>query len=58
MQHDSQRRPEERRFYTQVTGPMSEARLILDPDGLEAALFRLRSSDRLALDTEFMRERT
>jgi ribonuclease D len=58
MQHDSQRRPEERRFYTQVTDPMSEARLIQDADELEAALFRLRSSDRLALDTEFMRERT
>ena len=37
---------------------MREARLIQDPDELEAALFRLRSSDRLALDTEFMRERT
>jgi ribonuclease D len=58
VQHDSKRRPEERRFYTQVTDPMSEARLIQDPDGLEAALFRLRGSDRLALDTEFMRERT
>ena len=37
---------------------MREARLIQDPGELEAALFRLRSSDRLALDTEFMRERT
>ena len=37
---------------------MREARLIQDPDELEAAVFRLRSSDRLALDTEFMRERT
>ena len=37
---------------------MSEARLIQEPDDLEAALFRLRGSDRLALDTEFMRERT
>ncbi len=37
---------------------MSEARLIHDPDALATALFRLRSSDRLALDTEFMRERT
>ncbi len=37
---------------------MREARLIQDRDELEAAIFRLRSSDRLALDTEFMRERT
>jgi ribonuclease D len=58
VQHDSKRRPEERRFYTQVIDPMREARLIQDPGELEAALFRLRSSDRLALDTEFMRERT
>ena len=52
------RRPEERRFYTQVTDPMREARLIQDPGELEAAVFRLRSADRLAIDTEFMRERT
>ncbi|MBP7611449.1 MAG: hypothetical protein KA760_18285, partial [Steroidobacteraceae bacterium] len=58
MQHDAKRRPEERRFYTQVTDPMREASLIQHPDELDAALFRLRSSDRLALDTEFMRERT
>ena len=37
---------------------MREARLIQDAGELEAALFRLRSADRLALDTEFMRERT
>ncbi len=37
---------------------MREASLIQHPDELDAALFRLRSSDRLALDTEFMRERT
>lgn len=37
---------------------MREARLIHDYGELEAALFRLHSSDRLALDTEFMRERT
>ena len=37
---------------------MREARLIQDRGELEAAFFRLRSSDRLALDTEFMRERT
>ncbi len=37
---------------------MHEAKLIRDPADLEAALFRLRGADRLALDTEFMRERT
>jgi ribonuclease D len=37
---------------------MREAKLIHEPGELEAALFRLRSADRLALDTEFMRERT
>jgi ribonuclease D len=37
---------------------MREAKLINDPAGLEAALFRLHGADRLALDTEFMRERT
>ena len=37
---------------------MREARLIHEPDELEAGLSRLRSADRLALDTEFMRERT
>jgi ribonuclease D len=58
MQHVSQRRPEERRFYTQVTDPMLEARLIQDFDALETAVFRLRGADRLAIDTEFMRERT
>jgi ribonuclease D len=58
MQHVSKRRPEERRFYTQVTDPMREARLIQDPGELEAAVFRLRGADRLAIDTEFMRERT
>jgi len=52
------RRPEERRFYTQVTDPMREARLIQDPGELETAVFRLRGADRLAIDTEFMRERT
>jgi ribonuclease D len=58
MQHVLKRRPEERRFYTQVTDPMREARLIQDPGELEAAVFRLRGADRLAIDTEFMRERT
>jgi ribonuclease D len=58
MQHESSRRPEERRFYTQADGPMSEAKLIQQPGDLETALFRLRGADRLALDTEFMRERT
>ncbi|MDH4312956.1 MAG: ribonuclease D, partial [Gammaproteobacteria bacterium] len=37
---------------------MREARLIQDPGELEAAIFRLHGADRLALDTEFMRERT
>ena len=37
---------------------MREAKLIQAPDELDAALFRLRGADRLALDTEFMRERT
>ncbi|HET7204887.1 MAG TPA: ribonuclease D [Steroidobacteraceae bacterium] len=37
---------------------MREAMLIREADQLDAALFRLRSADRLALDTEFMRERT
>jgi ribonuclease D len=37
---------------------MREPKLIHDPGELDAALFRLRSADRLALDTEFMRERT
>jgi ribonuclease D len=58
MQHESSRRPEERRFYTQADGPMSEAKLIQQPGDLETALFRLHGADRLALDTEFMRERT
>jgi ribonuclease D len=37
---------------------MREARLIEAPTELEAALFRLRGAERLAIDTEFMRERT
>jgi ribonuclease D len=37
---------------------MREARLIEAPAELEAALFRLHGAERLALDTEFMRERT
>ena len=37
---------------------MSEAKLIQQPGDLETALFRLHGADRLALDTEFMRERT
>jgi ribonuclease D len=37
---------------------MREASLIQDPGHLEEALFRLRGADRLALDTEFMREST
>ena len=37
---------------------MGDARLIQDPAALEAALFRLHGAERLALDTEFMRERT
>jgi ribonuclease D len=58
VQHESSRRPEERRFYTQAEDPMSEAKLIQQPGDLETALFRLHGADRLALDTEFMRERT
>ena len=37
---------------------MREARLIQNPSELAEAVFRLRSADRLAIDTEFMRERT
>jgi ribonuclease D len=37
---------------------MRDGRLIQDSGELEAALFRLHSADRLALDTEFMREKT
>lgn len=37
---------------------MREAKLIQEPAEFEAMLFRLRGADRLALDTEFMRERT
>lgn len=37
---------------------MGDAKLIHEPAALEAALFRLHGADRLALDTEFMRERT
>jgi ribonuclease D len=58
VQHVSKRRPEERRFYTQVTDPMRDAMLIQDRGELEAAVFRLHGADRLAIDTEFMRERT
>ncbi len=45
-------------FYTQVTHRMREAKLIEDPAALEAALFRMHGAERIALDTEFMRERT
>jgi ribonuclease D len=37
---------------------MGEAKLIADQAALEAALFRMHGAARLALDTEFMRERT
>jgi len=37
---------------------MGDARLIQEPAALEAALFRMHGAERLALDTEFMRERT
>jgi ribonuclease D len=37
---------------------MREAMLVQSAAELDAAVFRLRSADRLALDTEFMRERT
>ena len=37
---------------------MGDARLIQEPAALEEALFRLHGAERLALDTEFMRERT
>jgi ribonuclease D len=37
---------------------MREARLIQDSGELVTAAFRLRGADRLAIDTEFMRERT
>lgn len=37
---------------------MGEAVLITGQDALEATVFRMRAASRLALDTEFMRERT
>ncbi len=37
---------------------MREATLITQPEALAAAVFRLQATDRLAIDTEFMRERT
>ena len=37
---------------------MRDATLITTPDQLSAAVFRMRGATRLALDTEFMRERT
>jgi ribonuclease D len=45
-------------FYTQVNQRMGEAKLIADPVALDAALFRMHGAERIALDTEFMRERT
>ncbi len=37
---------------------MREARLVTTQAELEAAVFRMQGASRLALDTEFMRERT
>ena len=45
-------------FYTQAQPPMRDATLITTAEQLAAAVFRMRGATRLALDTEFMRERT
>src|SRR5512134_2218705 len=37
---------------------MRDATLVTTPDQLDAAVFRLQGASRLAIDTEFMRERT
>jgi len=46
------------RFYTQVIARMRDATLVTTPDQLGTAVFRLQGAGRLAVDTEFMRERT
>jgi len=48
----------EPQFYTQVSGDMRDATLVTTQSQLEVAVFRLQSAARLAIDTEFMRERT
>ncbi len=48
----------EPQFYTQVSGRMRDATLVTTQSQLGAAVFRLQSASRLAIDTEFMRERT
>jgi ribonuclease D len=45
-------------FYTQAQRRMRDATLITTPAQLTEAVFRMRGTARLALDTEFMRERT
>ena len=37
---------------------MRDATLVTTQSALAAAVFRLESADRLAIDTEFMREKT
>ena len=37
---------------------MRDATLVTTPEQLETAVFRLQGARRLAIDTEFMRERT
>ncbi len=37
---------------------MRDATLVTTPEQLDAAVFRLQGASRLAIDTEFMRERT
>ncbi|RPI12059.1 MAG: ribonuclease D, partial [Lysobacterales bacterium] len=46
------------RFYTQVYPRMRDATYVATPEALAAATFRLQGARRLAIDTEFMRERT
>jgi ribonuclease D len=48
----------EPQFYTQVSRRMRDATLVTNQPQIEAAVFRLQSAARLAIDTEFMRERT
>jgi ribonuclease D len=58
MLHVSNTAPWVARFYTQVTRRMRDATLVTTPGQLDAAVFRLQGASRLAVDTEFMRERT
>jgi len=46
------------RFYTQETAGMRDATLVTTEEQLATAVFRLQGAVRLAVDTEFMRERT